>query len=128
MIEKQYRFCYTVGMKHEELSAKLDSLKNLGGHHRFYEILMQMAELHARKNSNYAEDGNPLSNLKECEKFGVPAYIGTMVRMSDKWSRLQQLTKGKTDAVGENIKDTLLDMAVYSILEYILIEEFEKKT
>lgn len=98
------------------------------GHPRYYELLEKMADIHDRKNNNYSETGNPLSNLKECEKFQVPAHIGTMVRMSDKWSRLVQLIGGKQDLVGESIKDTLLDLAIYCLLEYILIEEYESRT
>lgn len=97
------------------------------GHPRFYELIDQMRDLHDRKNSNYAKEDNPLSNFQECEDFNVPASVGTMVRMSDKWSRLKQLMKGRKDEVGESIKDTLMDMAVYSIIEIILIEEEEKK-
>lgn len=97
------------------------------GHPRFYELIKQMEDLHDRKNANYAEDENPLSNLRECEKFGIPASHGVMVRMSDKWSRLTQLMNGKQDMVGESIKDTLMDMAVYSLLLTILIEEDEAK-
>ena len=96
------------------------------GHPRFYELLDYIADLHDRKNSNYASDGDPLSNLRLCESFGVPATIGTMVRMSDKWSRLTELTKGKQDRVGESMTDTLMDMAIYSLLEIILIEERDK--
>ena len=47
--------------------------------------------------------------------------------MSDKWSRLTELTKGKQDRVGESMTDTLMDMAIYSLLEIILIEEQAKK-
>lgn len=95
------------------------------GHPRFYELLKVMEDIHDRKNKNYSEDGNPLSNLKACEQFGVPAHIGTMVRMSDKWSRLVQLMGGKKDQVGESVKDTLLDLSIYCLLEYILVEEYE---
>lgn len=98
------------------------------GHPRFYELVDQIVKTHDAKNSNYAKDNDPLSNFRECEAFGIPAHIGTMVRMSDKWSRLVQLTSGKKDAVGENIKDTLMDLAVYCLLEVVLIEEFEKKS
>src|SRR3954470_9832532 len=97
------------------------------GHPRFYELIKEIESLHDRKNANYAEDTNPLSNFEECEKFGVPAYVGAMVRMSDKWSRLTQLIKGKQDEVGESTKDTLLDFAVYCLLEIILIEKHEKE-
>lgn len=94
-----------------------------GGHPRFYKILDEMADLHSRKNANYAEDQNPLSNLRECAKFGIKPTDGVITRMSDKWSRLQQLWGGKEDKVGESIKDTLMDLAIYSILLMILIEE-----
>lgn len=92
------------------------------GHPRFYEIIKEMEDLHDRKNSNYSEDNDPLSNLKASERFGVLGSLGTMIRMSDKWSRLEQLMKGKKDSVGESIKDTLMDLAIYSILEIILLE------
>lgn len=84
-----------------------------------------MEDLHDRKNANYADDENPLSNFMECKKFGVEPHIGTMVRMSDKYSRLTQLMKGKKDEVGESVKDTLMDLAVYCLLEIILIEQHE---
>lgn len=98
-----------------------------GGHPRFYELLDGLADLHNRKNNNYASDGDPLSNLRLCETFGVPATTGVMVRLSDKWSRLTELMKGKQDLVGESVTDTLRDMAIYALLEIILIEEDSKK-
>lgn len=94
-----------------------------GGHPRFYKILEEMADLHSRKNSNYAQFHEPLSNLRECQKFGIKPTDGVITRMSDKWSRLGQLWGGKEDKVGESIKDTLMDLAIYSILLMILIEE-----
>ena len=79
----------------EELIKKLREMKTLGGHPRFYEILLQMADLHSRKNQNYAQDGDPLSNLRECEKMGIPAHMGVAIRLTDKFSRYTQLLKGK---------------------------------
>lgn len=97
------------------------------GHPRFYELLEEIAELHSRKNFNYAENGNPLSNLKSSEKyFNIPSHIGTAIRMADKWERLCQLIKGKKDVLGEAMADTLRDLAVYCLLEIILLEESEK--
>lgn len=97
------------------------------GHPRFYELLDIIADLHHRKNYNYAKQGDPLSNFRMCEEFGIPATMGTMVRISDKYSRLTQLMKGKKDVVGESLKDTFMDMAVYSLLEIVLLEEEEDK-
>lgn len=93
------------------------------GHPLFYELLEQMADLHDRKNANYAEDGNPLSNLKGCERLNIPAFMGVLVRLQDKWSRIEQLAKGKPDLVGESLEDTLMDNAVYSLLAIVLLRE-----
>lgn len=102
-------------------------MKKLYGHPRFYELLEEIKDLHSRKNANYAEDNDPLSNLRACEAFGLPAWKGVLTRLTDKWSRIVQLTKGKPDVVGESIVDTLQDMAVYSLLCIILYEEAGKK-
>lgn len=93
------------------------------GHPRFYELLKIIEDLHDRKNSNYAPDADPLANLRISENFGVKPWIGTLIRISDKFSRLQELAKGKKDLVGENVKDTLLDLSIYSLLAIILYEE-----
>jgi len=100
------------------------------GHPRFYQLLQEIGILHDNKNSDYAELGEPLSNLKMSSQFGIEPWIGVLVRLSDKWSRLVQLarkyTMGETESVtGETIKDTLKDLAVYSLLCLILKEEEE---
>src|SRR3990167_4121170 len=101
--------------------------ENKRGSPRFYELLEEIADLHNRKNANYAEDDDPLSNLRLCDKyFNVDPFLGVMVRLSDKWSRISQLSKGKQDEVGESIKDTLMDNAIYSLLAIVLWEEKQK--
>lgn len=102
-------------------------MKNKFGHKRFYELLEVMADIHNRKNQNYAKTKEPLSNLKMSQEFGVSPFLGTLTRMSDKWSRIVQLAGGKQDKVGESIKDTLLDLSVYSLLAIILFEENKGK-
>lgn len=98
------------------------------GHKRFYELLEVMADIHNRKNQNYAKIKEPLSNLKMSQEFGVSPFLGALTRMSDKWSRIVQLAGGKQDKVGESIKDTLLDLSIYSLLAIILYEEEVWKT
>lgn len=98
-----------------------------GGHPRFYEIIEEMKDLHDRKNNNYATDQDPLSNLRECQRMGLPPVTGVFVRIGDKYCRLMELAKGKKDLVGESVIDTLMDMAVYCVLAIILIEENIKK-
>lgn len=98
------------------------------GHPRFYEMLKEMAELHSRKNHDYAGTSDPLKNLRACERLELKPFIGVMVRLQDKWSRLEEFVKsGKLMVKGESVKDTLMDNAVYSILAIILYEEQENK-
>lgn len=100
----------------------------MGGHSRFYELLLEIAELHARKNHDYAKDKDPLSNLRMCEQFDLPAFKGVLVRLSDKWSRITELSKKEAMVANESITDTLMDMAVYSLLAIILLEEDAKSS
>ncbi len=93
------------------------------GHPRFHELLDTIRDLHDRKNSNYASGSDPLSNFKLSTEFGIEPWKGALVRMSDKWSRIVQLANGTPDAVGESLTDTLMDLAVYSLLTIVLMEE-----
>ena len=95
---------------------------------KFKALLDQILILHESKNSDYATTQDPLSNLKECRCFGVNPSIGVMVRISDKYSRMKQLllkeSQGKTNEVqNENIEDTAMDLAVYSLLFILLRRE-----
>jgi hypothetical protein len=93
----------------------------------FYKILLKAAETHYRKNKNYASEADPFSNFKQCEAFGIPAEKGVLVRMSDKWSRIINLSGGVEDLVGESLKDTILDLGVYSLILYAMMKEKEAK-
>ena len=48
--------------------------------------------------------------------------------MGDKYARISNfIKKGEFKFKGENIKDTLMDMAIYSLITMILYEEAEEK-
>ncbi len=97
------------------------------GHPRFYALLEELSALHSRKNHDYAGD-DPLSNLRVSEQFGIPAWKGTLIRMADKWSRITTFAaKDRLEVKDESVKDTLKDLAVYSLLALILFEEGEKE-
>lgn len=101
--------------------------KKLYGHPRFYEILKQMEELHSRKNHDYAGTSDPLKNLRACKRLELEPFMGVMVRLQDKWSRLEEFIKSGTLMVkSESVIDTLMDNAIYSVLGIILYEEQQK--
>lgn len=95
---------------------------------RYIELLKQMEELHIRKNAGYSGMDNPdaWANFRMCENFGVSAFKGCLVRMSDKYIRVTNLVKNpKNEQVGENVKDTLFDLAAYALIAVCLLEEEE---
>lgn len=97
-------------------------MKEQHGDPRFYRLLDEIADLHSKKNFDYAPTEEPLANFRMCERLGVPAWKGVLVRMSDKWSRIQQLSGGKSPK-NESLRDSLIDLAVYALIDVLLIEE-----
>lgn len=89
---------------------------------KFDKLIAEIVELHNKKNHDYAADADPLSNFRKCEAFGVPAFKGVLVRLSDKFSRVEQLTAGKQPK-NESLRDSLLDAAVYSLIAVLLLDE-----
>ena len=106
----------------------IDSNTKYHGHPRFYGLLKEMADLHSRKNHDYA-GSDPLSNLRAPEDIGLPAWKGVLVRLMDKWSRLKTFARtGNFEVKDEGVTDTLMDNAVYSLLCIILLEEADGKS
>lgn len=118
----------TINHVNQTLADGEAALKKVYGHPRFYEIIEQMKELHSRKNHDYAGTSDPLKNLRACERLRLKPFMGVMVRLQDKWSRLEEFVKsGKLMVKGESVIDTLMDNAVYSVLAIILYEEQQKE-
>lgn len=97
------------------------------GHPDFYKLLEQMADLHSRKNHDYAGENDPLKNLRACERLNLEPFLGVLVRLQDKWSRLEEfVNSGQLMVKDESVIDTLMDNAVYSLLAIILYREQQK--
>lgn len=72
----------------------------------FESVLKEMQETYIKKNSDYGNSFNI-----SLDKFGL---IASIVRLSDKFNRIEQLVKNKNQQVkDESIRDTLMDMANY---------------
>lgn len=97
--------------------------KEFNGDPRFYDLLNKMAEIHSRKNHDYAQE-DPLSNFRISEKMGIPAWKGALIRLSDKVSRLWTFAKKESLEVSdETFTDTLMDLAVYALITILLYED-----
>ena len=110
-----------------------DCDSKLYGHPKFYEIMDELKKLHSDKNHDYAGTDDPLRNLKACERIQVRCphcdkthtlepWIGVLIRLQDKLSRLESLAGADPKVKGESIIDTMNDMSVYAILGRILKE------
>lgn len=104
----------------KNFSELLDKFK---GHPAFPNVLLQMMTVHHEKSNDYASEENPFSNIELCERGGVPAWKGVIIRLGDKYSRLLNALKGKLFNF-EGVKDAFLDNANYSVIGLI---EYEKE-
>ena len=77
------------------------------------EICDQLNETYKKKNEDYGD-----SFGKSIAKRGITA---AMVRMEDKWNRLDNLTLNPENiqVKDESIADTLLDLANYCLITYL---------
>ena len=77
------------------------------------EVCNMLHETYKKKNHDYGD-----SFGKSMEKRGM---IAAMVRMEDKWNRLDNLTSNTREirVDNESIADTLLDLANYCIMTYM---------
>lgn len=89
---------------------------------RFHEILAGLAELHDRKQADYGRSGDPFANVRASERWGVPPWVGAMIRANDKVARLQSLIENGR-LVNESVEDSLRDLAVYAVIALVLYEE-----
>lgn len=94
------------------------------GSKAFYNKVIEAALLHSQKQRDYGRANDPFSNVRASEEWGVPSWVGCMIRANDKIRRLQ--TYAKTGLLAnEGVRDSFLDLAVYSLIGLVLFEEEE---
>ena len=89
---------------------------------RFNDLLDEIRELHARKAADYGDDDDPFANIRASEQFGVPAWQGAIIRLNDKVHRLARFAK-RGKLANESAKDSMMDIAVYALIAYLLYGE-----
>ena len=93
---------------------------------KFDKMLQRMGALHDAKNKGYAVAEDPLQNFRLCERFGIPMYLGIAVRLSDKMNRWMNIVgDAANDAVDEPVEETAEDIAVYTLLFLMALEEWK---
>ena len=89
------------------------------------EVIAAAKDLHIRKNAGYSpSETDAWTNFRVCTQFGIPATDGCLVRLCDKYSRFFSVyANPENDKVGESAIDTLKDLAAYSVILIVLLEE-----
>jgi hypothetical protein len=90
----------------------------MAGDRRFLDGLDELRALHLSKGADYADAGDPLRNYQvSADDNGVPAWRAAQLRLSEKYHRLMNLTRGGERAPNhESLDDTLLDLAAMSLI------------
>jgi hypothetical protein len=106
----------------ETLTALQELIRNGIWDKRCFEsICCELISLHERKNKDY---GGAFD--KSMLKYGVTAL---MIRLNDKWERLESLFKnGKAEVDDESFEDTLIDLASYAIMGIEHLHNISTKT
>ena len=94
----------------------------------FDDVLDELKMLHDAKNHDYATAENPYKNLEKVLSIGIEPWRGIVIRLMDKFSRLEEYcVKGELAIKSEGIEDTFKDIANYSILAMILFRKEQKQ-
>lgn len=90
---------------------------NVGEHH---EICTELNKLYERKNHDYGDSFH--------QTFLEEGFAMVRIRLADKFNRFKTLSKSEEAHVkNESIRDTLMDLANYSIMTIMEIDRSEKK-
>jgi len=88
----------------------------------------KMVAITTAKNKDYSEGADAFKNFRQCESLGIcRGDKGILVRMSDKMTRISNLLDKEAMVADEKIEDTLIDLAVYSIILSIYLKEQRDK-
>ena len=93
------------------------------------ELLDEVRTIHENKAAGYSGSDQPdtWANFREATAWGLTPLQGCLVRMGDKYRRIQNLRRNPdNDRVGESIRDTLMDLANYALIAICLLEEEQK--
>ena len=88
----------------------------------FDNILDEVRALHHKKQSDYGRPADPYANVRASEDFGIPGWVGAVIRQNDKMRRLQKFAK-HGNLANESVEDSLIDNIVYGVIALALFRE-----
>lgn len=121
--------CYATNPAVKDSMAPIESAENT--RERFVkahgEVCDSLKEITRQKNSDYTGNtDDPFANFRQVETFNIcTTEQGFLTRMTDKMSRIASLIgqKKAPEVKDESIEDTLKDLANYSILLMLYVQQ-----
>lgn len=106
-----------------------DNTLLLNGDDPFERAVMDIVEMNRRKRKDYADDDDPFSNFKDSafilalDGFGQTEAV--LFNIAQKVARLRSLRRNGRMGMtfNESVQDTYLDLAVYSVILYAMVEK-----
>src|SRR5437899_2126780 len=89
---------------------------------RFGAIIDELKELHNKKSADYGSGADPYANVRSSADFGVPPWVGAMIRGNDKITRIKAFIRNG-NLKNESLEDSLRDLAAYAVIALVLWEE-----
>lgn len=110
---------------HRELEDYFDLLKQMYYRDKtMTQLIMGLITLQLNKGHDYSGDEDIFANLRSCRSLGVAPWVGVMIRISDKVSRLSSFAKaGILKVKDESVMDTFMDLANYALLGLRMFKE-----
>jgi hypothetical protein len=88
----------------------------------FEDAVQEVLEMHHRKNQDYGTGVDPYANVRQSAEWGIAPWLGSMVRANDKVKRLQKYARDGR-LVNEGVRDSLLDLATYTLIALVLWDQ-----
>ena len=88
-------------------------------------VIVELIEMRRSKGHDYGDDTDTFSNISQSANFGVQPWLGAIIRLNDKISRIQAFVK-KHNLKNEPIEDSFKDIAVYAIIALVKWRERHK--
>lgn len=104
---------------HRALINALEGPSKGSGNPEFEAVIEEVLEMHRRKGADYGTKEDFFANVSASAQWGIPPWVGAMMRANDKVVRLQAAARGST-LRNEGIEDSLLDIATYAVIAVCL--------
>lgn len=93
---------------------------------QFAALCDEMKEVHMKKAHDYGIDDDPHANFNQAVDFGIDPFVGLMLRLNDKVTRVKNFVK-KGRLANESVEDALRDISVYANIGRVMLANRSKE-